>query len=64
MVKNPPASAGDMRLIPGREDPTCWGAAEPLSHNYPAHAVKAHEPQLLKLTHSRDNALQQETPPQ
>ena len=64
VVKNPPANAGDLRLIPGSEDPTCWGATKPLSHNYWAHGLKAHEPQLLKLTHSRANALQQETPSQ
>ena len=27
VVKNPPASAGDMSSVPGLEDPICHGAA-------------------------------------
>ena len=39
MVKNPPANAGDMGLIPGiREDPTCQEATKPVGHIYWAHA--------------------------
>ena len=30
MVKNPPANAGDVGLIPGREDPTCCVAIKPV----------------------------------
>ena len=37
MVKNLPASAGDMSLIPGLEDPTCCRAIKPMG-----------VPQLLK----------------
>ena len=33
VVKNPPANAGDMGSSPGREDPTCCGAAKPANHN-------------------------------
>ena len=29
MVKNPPANAEDMGLIPGLEDPTCLAATKP-----------------------------------
>ena len=31
---NLPASAGDRGSIPGREDPTCPGAAKPVRHDY------------------------------
>ena len=34
VIKNPPANAGDMGLIPGQEDPTCHETAKPLCHNY------------------------------
>ena len=34
VVENPPANAGDTGSSPGREDPTCRGATEPVSHNY------------------------------
>ena len=34
MVKNLPANAGDMGLIPGPEDSTCPGATNHMSHNY------------------------------
>ena len=34
VVKNPPANAGDTGSSPGREDPTCHGATEPVHHNY------------------------------
>ena len=33
-MKNLPANAGDMGLIPGPEDPTCLGAAKPVGHRY------------------------------
>jgi len=33
MVENPPASAGDMGLIPVQEDSTCPGATKPAHHN-------------------------------
>ena len=33
VIKNPPAKAGYMGLIPGQEDPTCHEAAKPLCHN-------------------------------
>ena len=34
VVKNLPASAGDMGSSPGPEDPTCRGATKPVRHNY------------------------------
>ena len=34
VVENLPANAGDTGSSPGREDPTCHGAARPVSHNY------------------------------
>ena len=34
VVRNPPASAGDMGMIPGPEDPTCRRATKPVHHNY------------------------------
>ena len=34
MVKNLPASAGDVGLILGLEDPTYWGDTKALHHNY------------------------------
>ena len=34
MVENLPANAGDTGSSPGLEDPTCRGAARPVSHNY------------------------------
>ena len=34
VVKNPPANAGDTGLSPGPEDPTCYRATKPVSHNY------------------------------
>ena len=34
VVKNPPANAGDMRSVPGQENPTCFGSTKPESHNY------------------------------
>ena len=34
VVKNLPASAGDMGSIPVREDPTCHGATKPVRRNY------------------------------
>ena len=42
-----------------REDPTCRRATKPERHNYWAHV-----PQLLKPTHPKARALQQEKPPQ
>ena len=33
VVKNPPAIAGDVGLIPGREDPTWCGTTKPAHHN-------------------------------
>ena len=40
MVKNPPASAGDMGSIPVGEDPTCCGATKPMCHNYSRSATR------------------------
>ena len=34
VIKNLPASAGDVGLIPGLEDSTCCGATEPVDRNY------------------------------
>ena len=34
VVKNPPANAGKMSLIPVQEDPTFWGATKPKCHDY------------------------------
>ena len=34
VVKNPPASAGDMVRALVQEDPTCRGATWPVRHNY------------------------------
>ena len=34
MVESPPANAGDAGSSPGPNDPTCRGAAGPVSHNY------------------------------
>ena len=34
MAKNPPAIARDTSLILVQEDPTCCGAAKPMSHSY------------------------------
>ena len=34
VVKNPPANAGDMGLIPDQENPTCCRAARTMYHNY------------------------------
>ena len=34
MVKNLPANAGDMSLIPGLGDSICLGAAKPVHHSY------------------------------
>ena len=34
VVENLPANAGDTGSSPGLEDPTCRGAARPVSHNY------------------------------
>ena len=34
VVKNPPASAENMSLIPAPEDPTCPRASKPMRHNY------------------------------
>ena len=39
VVKNSPANAGDMGLIPGQEDPTCHGATEPVCHTTAAEPV-------------------------
>ena len=40
MVKNLPTNAGVMGSIPGPEDPTCLGVAEPVSHNYGTWALE------------------------
>ena len=40
VIKNLPAIAGDMGLIPGREDLTCRGATKPVRHNYWACALE------------------------
>ena len=65
VVKNLPANAGDMRLIPGPEDPTCCRATKPVHHNYWACALEptshnywAHVLQLLKPACSRAHVLQ------
>ena len=42
MVKNLPVSAGDMVRSLVRKDPTCLGAAKPLSHNDWAHTRVLH----------------------
>ena len=34
VVKNPPATTGDMGSSPGQEDPTCHGATKAVWHNY------------------------------
>ena len=34
VVKNPPAEAGDMGLIPDWEHSTCYGATKSMRHNY------------------------------
>ena len=34
VVKNPPASTGDMGLIPVKVDPTCCGVTKPVHHNF------------------------------
>ena len=39
VIKNPPANAGNMGLIPGQEDPTCHGATEPVCHTTAAEPV-------------------------
>ena len=45
MVKNLPASAGDMGLIPGIwKDATCQEATKPVGHNYWAHALQEENP--------------------
>jgi len=70
VVKNPPANAGDTGLVPdlGRSQ---IEAAKPTCYNYWACAPEpgncndwAHMPQLLKPTHPKALALQQEKPPQ
>ena len=40
MVKNLPASAGDMVQTLIQEDPTCHGAAKPMSLNYCTYALE------------------------
>ena len=40
VVKSPPASAGDMDLISGWEDPRCHRATKPIRHNYWACALE------------------------
>ena len=50
-VKNPPANAGDMGVIPGPGRFTCHKAAKSVCHNYWARFPRAH-------------VLQQEKPPQ
>ena len=52
VVENLTASAGDMGLIPGLEDPTCCRAIKPMA-----------VPQLLKPQSPKACALQQEKPP-
>ena len=42
MVKNPPASVGNMGSIPGLEDPTCLGATEPECLELVPHNKKSH----------------------
>ena len=34
VVKNPPANAGDMDLIPSPGNSTCHEATKPVGHNY------------------------------
>ena len=70
MVKNPPANAGDKSSVPGLENTTGFRATKPMSHNYWAcsleprnHNYWAHVLQLLKPTHPKAHAVQQEKPP-
>ena len=58
VVKNPPAIAGDMVQALVQEDPTSWGATNPVHHNLWAcilepmsHNYGARMPQLLKPMH-------------
>ena len=46
MVKNPPANAVNMGPSLFQEDPTCYGATKPLSHNSWAHAAPQDKPPL------------------
>ena len=46
VVKNPPASAGDMSSVPGLEDPICHGAAR--GPWLPSLCCRSSELQLLK----------------
>ena len=60
VVKNLPANAGDIGLIP---DQTCHGATKPLPHHYWA-CTWVWELQLLKCVHLTVCAPQQEKPSQ
>ena len=42
MVKNPPANAGYVGLIPGLEDSTCCGATRPICHTSKPAATAVH----------------------
>ena len=48
MVKNLPADAGDMDLIPDPASSVCHGAANPTSRNYRASMCRAYGPQQEK----------------
>ena len=47
VVKNLPAKAGDMGLVPGPRSTTCCGATEPLHHNYWARGLRLLKPTCL-----------------
>ena len=51
VVKNPPANAGDMGLIPVQEDATCCGVTKSLRHKYWACAL---EPGSHKRSHDNE----------
>jgi len=55
VVKDPPANAGDMGLIPGLGRSHVLGATKPVCHNYWACTL-----QLLKHLRARAHALQEE----
>ena len=70
-VKNPPANAGETGSVPDLEELTCWGATEPMHHNYctcvlqaGSHNCWAHVPQVQSLTCLEAPAPQWEKPPQ
>ena len=61
-VKNLPANAGDMGLIPIQEDPTCQGAAKPMHHNYWACALGPGSRNCLRPMCPRAGTPRQEKP--